>query len=81
MLMLNYNDKCYFSHSKAEVLCRDDPGVSGFGEAAWISVAAWLLKGHELAGAEQGDGWAIYCEDLAALLQEKIILGIHAGYC
>lgn len=81
MLILNYNNKCCFSNFKAEMLCRDDPGVSGFGEAAWISVAAWMLKGHELAGAEQGDGWAIHCEDLAALLQEKIILGIHAGYC
>lgn len=63
------------------MLCRLDPSVSGFGKAAQISVAAWMLKGHELAGTQQGDGWAIYCEDLAALLQEKITLGIHAGYC
>lgn len=44
-------------------------------------MAGWMWKGHELAGAPQGVGWAIYCMDLAALLQEKIILGIHAGYC
>lgn len=40
-----------------------------------------MLKGHELVGALQGDSWAIYCKDLAALLPEKMILDIHAGYC
>ena len=79
---INKKPTCYyFSNSKAERLCRRVPSVSGFGKATWISVASWMLKGDELAGALQGDSWAISCKDLAALLQEKIILDIDAGYC
>lgn len=57
--------------------------MSGFAKATWINVAGWMLKGHELAGALQGGSCAIYCNDLAALLKEKLILHgyIHAGYC
>lgn len=37
-----------------------------------------MLKGRERAGALQDVSWATCHKDLAALLQEKIILGIHA---